>query len=1457
LFYESDVINAFFTSFDQTEKDETLTVVLSDSTHIYYKDGRSYLTSFPFKIQNALKYEHGVIIERETTQNGAQFLTITEPMKELGSIVSSSTSSISFNERLMYFPETTETSVAVTFNEVENKIGLYHTRSLNRLNNHALTGLVQRKPSHQLRKASTNGNNNSTGAYVKDTDHDEFNGDEIKIDRKRSVSHSEVLSIDRMVSYDFNSNKSGQSLNTSSTINSNSLRKDAVLTRFENIELAVPNSTQDIKVSAVSSDTKEAIILKNTATHLFEIVLFDKSGSGRFHTPKILRSYNVNDRYSDFTVCSTIPEFLIMISHDNKFALYNPFSQISSHVYKPSDTITKIFTNSGSQLIVRNDAHLIQSYLLVMNPKVEAVEKILSAFKLLVSSNTYNYIRLLWYNAFCIVHKDWDALMLTILVIILPFAVNPSNITSTNKVCSLLVHVGALQLRALEDDFHLSEMAPNFILALHIIREEYRMSVLQTKIVNDIGELLAQLTMWMSWGESWYSYYGFTAQDLNNDIKFPNPQILESPPDIIKSLCSLFETKIVPYCTLSRLAHESEKIDEMVTPRTFYVLRLFEAIVSSEFSSADVVNMVTEFNITQSKMETYPIGIVVPIREAISFMEKTLTSSNQEIDKFDLVDRKDLKKLGSSDVGSGFSSGSTQQYQSKDIHQIVVGIQDPPEPSTPLETDRFNITKLIFSEDRRFYEISKILQTFQNQVIFAEELASLPEQEVLQKQKELASLVALRTLSISLGRSMLFFSSKIPLATERFPLPKLNFNALVQPDNVTVSLEKSDINSQTLQWGYFHNGASSGLTVSKESKGITGSWIIFNKPETLSAQHGGFLLGLGLNGHLKSLEEWNIYNYLGPKHFFTSVGLLLGMSASLRGTMDVKLTKVLSVHVVALLPQGASDLIISTQVQAAGLIGIGLLYLETQHRRMSEILLSQINGNVIVEEKELSDESYRLSAGIGLGYVNLGKGDDLRGLHDTHAVDTLISIATSMKDVQTEEGYDKSMGGAIIALSFIYLKTNNDVVAKKLKIPDNQQLLDYIRPDLLLLRCLGKNLILWDQIGSSRQWVESQIPKSLTSDADKNDNLFNSNFYHVISGLCLSMGLKHASLHDISAKDTVMSYYDHVTNLLNKIEDSNSYTLRLIKQALSHCQMTLAISMSLIMAGSGDLDVFRRLRILHGKLNQPDQSEIYGKCMAVNMALGFLFLAGGQYAFNVSSNFAIAALVTSLYPIFPKTETIEPDIHIQALRHFWALSVEPRCLVVRNVETSKPIKSEVIIEYKSGKTEAVLAPYLLPPLETIRKITSETDEFFKLVIDDLSEFKGRLDIFVYKRNRVQVLKQSIKIILKEINSKFNEQRLVQADKLVELDVFQDMKKVDVSKLLKDVPSTGFQPNIIERQIELNRIVQSPSNISELWNLKLIFAFYDKFLSEDDVSYLSLEYVEDLRNRLMALSKSLS
>ena len=45
---------------------------------------------------------------------------------------------------------------------------------------------------------------------------------------------------------------------------------------------------------------------------------------------------------------------------------------------------------------------------------------------------------------------------------------------------------------------------------------------------------------------------------------------------------------------------------------------------------------------------------------------------------------------------------------------------------------------------------------------------------------------------------------------------------------------------------------------------IDSTWIVYNKPRNnqLTEEHAGFLMALGLNGHLNSLSYMNLHDYL-------------------------------------------------------------------------------------------------------------------------------------------------------------------------------------------------------------------------------------------------------------------------------------------------------------------------------------------------------------------------------------------------------------------------------------------------------------------------------------------------------------------------------------------------------------------------------------------------------------------
>ena len=75
---------------------------------------------------------------------------------------------------------------------------------------------------------------------------------------------------------------------------------------------------------------------------------------------------------------------------------------------------------------------------------------------------------------------------------------------------------------------------------------------------------------------------------------------------------------------------------------------------------------------------------------------------------------------------------------------------------------------------------------------------------------------------------------------------------------------------------------------------------------------------------------------------------------------------------------------------------------------------------------------------------------------------------------------DVTSSGATLALAFMFMKTHNRSVADRIQIPDTQFLLDFIRPDFLLLRIVSHSLIMWDGIEPTKEWVESKSPPVTT-----------------------------------------------------------------------------------------------------------------------------------------------------------------------------------------------------------------------------------------------------------------------------------------------------------------------------------------------------------------------------------------
>ncbi|RVW42311.1 Anaphase-promoting complex subunit 1 [Vitis vinifera] len=182
--------------------------------------------------------------------------------------------------------------------------------------------------------------------------------------------------------------------------------------------------------------------------------------------------------------------------------------------------------------------------------------------------------------------------------------------------------------------------------------------------------------------------------------------------------------------------------------------------------------------------------------------------------------------------------------------------------------------------------------------------------------------LAQRTTALPLGRGAFTLATTCTLLTEALAVPKLVLaGRLPAQQNATVNLDPNIRNIQELKsWPEFHNAVAAGLRLAPLQGKMSRTWIIYNKPEEPNVVHAGLLLALGLHGYLCVLTITDIYQYYAQVHESTTVGLMLGLAASYRGTMQPAISKSLYVHIPARHPSSFPELELPTLLQVCSII---------------------------------------------------------------------------------------------------------------------------------------------------------------------------------------------------------------------------------------------------------------------------------------------------------------------------------------------------------------------------------------------------------------------------------------------------------------------------------------------------------------------------------------------------------
>jgi hypothetical protein len=109
--------------------------------------------------------------------------------------------------------------------------------------------------------------------------------------------------------------------------------------------------------------------------------------------------------------------------------------------------------------------------------------------------------------------------------------------------------------------------------------------------------------------------------------------------------------------------------------------------------------------------------------------------------------------------------------------------------------------------------------------------------------------------------------------------------------------------------------------------------------------------------------------------------------------MDLSVTRLISMHVKALMPPVEIELEIPYSIQIASLLSLGLAYAKSANKHISYVLLKEIGrlpGNEIDKDvHSLDREAYSLTAGLSLGMILLEKGKKSLTIMDSTFTDEL------------------------------------------------------------------------------------------------------------------------------------------------------------------------------------------------------------------------------------------------------------------------------------------------------------------------------------------------------------------------------------------------------------------------------------------------------------------------------------
>lgn len=514
----TEISHALFTSFTSSSpsqrnshgnpksKEDAVVIVVHQFCHVYYLSGPTFLVNIPRSISKVLKCDRGLILSRnplvENNSNDSatlpRFFLMSDPLSELGAIVSTSTKSISNFEDMLFFKDIGATNaLCLTFDSEKLTLNAYFVRYISPYSSSFAPDVFKPKDTTKRKSARL-----SSAPFS-----DMVDSDPLEVSLFNSKNDFSSSNFRDMINIDSSETKSALfSLDSSNAL---SYRKEVLLTLIDYFHF--DSHISNLEQQFFTYNSKYCISIVDTTQMQCVFLHFENNSfpnSVKFQRSVTMNASSVNPMR--IQINGIHRDVALVLVGNNSAVLFDPFMEVESHTFfLPQEwgQISKFTCHAGS--VYAHSTQTRHKVSISLSPQTGLVSKCMKTLMIALEEHDFVQFNFLWtiIKFSDELFTEWDAFACAVLLLFLSgaiatdsqhsFIAHPENYCNSEQYFQYAKSIATFAPNLKEEEFTTADFHKACLFCLFLVKEDARLDVSLQNEVESLEQLLTHLFAWI------------------------------------------------------------------------------------------------------------------------------------------------------------------------------------------------------------------------------------------------------------------------------------------------------------------------------------------------------------------------------------------------------------------------------------------------------------------------------------------------------------------------------------------------------------------------------------------------------------------------------------------------------------------------------------------------------------------------------------------------------------------------------------------------------------------------------------------------------------------------------------------------------------------------------------------------------------------------------------------------